>query len=50
MTENELSNKIIGLAIEVHTILGHGLLESAYKIKLVNLVCMLKRKSRPACR
>ena len=31
MTENELSNKIIGLAIEVHTILGPGLLESAYK-------------------
>lgn len=31
MTENELSSKIIGLAIEVHTILGPGLLESAYK-------------------
>ena len=31
MTENELSNKIIGLAIEVHTVLGPGLLESAYK-------------------
>ena len=31
MTENELSNKIIGLAIEVHTTLGPGLLESAYK-------------------
>jgi GxxExxY protein len=31
MTENELSNKIIGLAIEVHTALGSGLLESAYK-------------------
>jgi len=31
MTENELSNKIIGLAIEVHTGLGPGLLESAYK-------------------
>ena len=31
MTENELSNKVIGLAIEVHTILGPGLLESAYK-------------------
>jgi GxxExxY protein len=30
-TENELSNKIIGLAIEVHTALGPGLLESAYK-------------------
>ena len=31
MTENEISNKIIGLAIEVHTILGPGLLENAYK-------------------
>ena len=31
MTENELSNRIIGLAIEVHSALGPGLLESAYK-------------------
>ncbi len=31
MNENELSNKIIGLAIDVHTALGPGLLESAYK-------------------
>lgn len=31
MTENEISNKIIGLAIEVHSALGPGLLESAYK-------------------
>jgi GxxExxY protein len=31
LTENELSNKIIGLAIEVHSSLGPGLLESAYK-------------------
>lgn len=31
MTENELSNKTIGLAIEVHHALGPGLLESAYK-------------------
>lgn len=31
MTENELSNKVIGLAMEVHTALGPGLLESAYK-------------------
>lgn len=31
MTENEISNRIIGLAIEVHTALGPGLLESAYK-------------------
>jgi len=31
MIENELSNKVIGLAIEVHKALGAGLLESAYK-------------------
>jgi len=31
MNENELSGKIIGLAIEVHRALGPGLLESAYK-------------------
>jgi GxxExxY protein len=31
MTENELSGKIIGLAIEIHQSLGPGLLESAYK-------------------
>ena len=28
---NELSGKVIGLAIEVHNALGPGLLESAYK-------------------
>ena len=31
MTENELSNRVIGIAIDVHTALGPGLLESAYK-------------------
>ena len=31
MTENEISNIIIGLALEVHKSLGPGLLESAYK-------------------
>ncbi|MEO6583516.1 MAG: GxxExxY protein [Ferruginibacter sp.] len=31
MTENELSNLVIGLGITVHTSLGPGLLESAYK-------------------
>ena len=31
MNENELSYKIIGIAIDVHTVLGLGLLESAYK-------------------
>jgi len=31
MTENELSNIVIGKAIEVHKVLGPGLLESAYR-------------------
>jgi hypothetical protein len=35
MTENELSNKVIGIAIQVHTALGPGLLESAYKESII---------------
>ena len=31
MNENEISNRIIGLAISVHQSLRSGLLESAYK-------------------
>ena len=31
MNENEISNKVIGIEIEVHRSLGPGLLESAYK-------------------
>jgi GxxExxY protein len=31
MTENELSNKVIGCALDVHTALGPGLLESVYR-------------------
>lgn len=31
MTENELSNIVIGFAIDVHKALGPGLLENAYK-------------------
>lgn len=31
MTENELSHKIIGCAMKVHTELGPGLLENAYE-------------------
>jgi GxxExxY protein len=31
MNENEISNRIIGFAIEIHKTLGPGLLESAYK-------------------
>lgn len=31
MNENEISNKVIGIAIDIHNALGPGLLESAYK-------------------
>lgn len=31
MHENEIANKVIGLAIDVHRALGPGLLESAYE-------------------
>ena len=31
MTENELSRVVIGIAMEVHTALGAGLLENSYK-------------------
>lgn len=31
MTENELSTRVIGMAIEVHRHLGPGLLESAHR-------------------
>jgi len=52
MTENEISNIIIGLAIDVHKALGPGLLENAYqeclfyKIKQRGLV-VEKEKSMP---
>ena len=31
MSENELANRVIGLAIEVHNALGPGLLEKTYR-------------------
>ena len=34
MTENELSYKIIGVALEIHKTLGPGLLESTYEAAL----------------
>jgi GxxExxY protein len=36
MTENEISKKIIGAAIEVHKQLGPGLLESSYEVCLAH--------------
>jgi GxxExxY protein len=39
MTENELSNLVIGRAIKVHVALGPGLLESAYEECLFYELC-----------
>lgn len=36
MTEDELSYRIIGVAIELHKAVGPGLLESAYENAMVN--------------
>lgn len=52
MTENELSNIVIGLSIEVHKALGPGLLESAYKECLCYKILQSglyveKRKAKP---
>jgi GxxExxY protein len=50
MTENELANKVIGIAIDVHKKLGPGLLESAYKECLyfkINQAGFLVEKEKP---
>lgn len=52
MTENQLANRIIGCALQVHKALGPGLLESVYqeclyfKLKEENLV-VVKEKPMP---
>jgi GxxExxY protein len=38
MNENELANRVIGYAIEVHKSLGPGLLENIYKESLIYLI------------
>jgi GxxExxY protein len=40
MDENELAHEVIGSAIEVHRVLGPGLLESAYQNCLVHELCL----------
>jgi GxxExxY protein len=52
MTENQIANKVIGFALDVHRVLGPGLLESAYqeclyyKLKKSNLI-VEKEKPMP---
>ena len=50
MTENELAHKAIGLALEVHSDLGPGLLERAYEeclfYKITKSGLLLKNKRR----
>lgn len=52
MQENDIANKVIGCAIEVHKKLGPGLLESSYKeclnYKLINSgLAVQKEKAMP---
>jgi GxxExxY protein len=50
MNENELSNIVIGLAIDVHRALGPGLLESSYKECLkykISKAGLLVEKEKP---
>src|ERR1700731_2859542 len=42
MTDNEISHAIIGAAIEVHRLLGPGLLESAYEECLSKELALLR--------
>jgi len=44
MTENEISKVVIGAAIEVHKILGPGLLESTYETSLEKELILRKVK------
>jgi len=50
MQENDISKKIIGLAIEVHQALGPGLMENAYKEVLyykINAAGIKVEKEKP---
>ncbi len=42
MTDNEITHEIIGAAIEVHKLLGPGLLESAYEACLCHELAIRK--------
>ena len=51
MTDNEITHEIIGAAIEVHKLLGRGLLESAYEVCLCHEFAIRKigfQKQKPA--
>lgn len=49
MTENELSYKIIGAAIEVHKNIGVGLLENAYEAALAYELKLLGNRYHYLC-
>jgi GxxExxY protein len=46
MTEGEIGHPIIGAAIKVHSVLGPGLLESAYELCLVYELEKLRLRTR----
>ncbi len=51
MTDNEITHEIIGAAIEVHKLLGRGLLESAHEACLCHEFAIRKigfQKQKPA--
>ena len=51
MTDNEITHEIVGAAIEVHKLLGRGLLESAYEACLCHEFAIRKigfQKQKPA--
>lgn len=50
MNENDLSYKIIGIALDIHKTLGPGLLESVYETALVHdlIECGLNAKAQHA--
>ena len=53
MTDNQLTHEIIGAAIEVHRVLGPGLLESAYEECLARELSLRSIKyeiGRASCR
>ncbi len=49
MSENEIGEVLLGCAIKVHTVLGPGLLESAYEACLVHELAKAGLKTDNRC-